>query len=378
MTVGTPSLPVGVEEEYQLCDPESGDLTPAVDAILEAAGPELREILGYELLHTVLEGSIARSADVGEAMTRVRALRCDVLEVAAPLGVAIGIGGVHPFARWQDQEFVATEAYQWVGHQLQYLARRNLSFGLHVHVQVEDPEARVYVANQLRRWCAPLLALSANAPFFEGADTGFETIRMHVFGSFPRTGFAPRFEDWAHHTRVLDALTASGAITKPRQVWWNVRPHVMYPTVELRMLDMQIGLDRIRTLVALSQAVVAELLSRWEAREPEWELEPAYLADGWFKAQRFGWDEPIAHPVTGETVRLLDEIEEMLRLARPWAAALGTAADAIDGTRRILAEGPEADWQRKEWQAGGRDLGALQRRIFARVRQEARCEALVG
>lgn len=372
------SLPIGVEEEYQLCDPESGDLAPAVDVLLRAAGPELRERLGYELLHTILEGNIEKSADVAAAMARVRALRCDVLEIAAPLGVAIGIGGVHPFARWQDQDFVDTEPYQWVGRQLQYLARRNLSFGLHVHVEVEDPEARVYVANQLRRWCAPLLALSANAPFFEGADTGFRTIRMHVFGSFPRTGFAPRFEDWSHHTRVIEALIASGAITVPRQVWWNVRPHVTYPTVELRMLDMQIGLDRTRTLVALGQALAAELLSRWEAREPEWELEPAYLSDGWFKAQRFGWEEPIAHPITGETIQLRDEIEEMLRLARPWAAALGTTAEAIDGTRRILAEGPESDWQRREWQECGRDFAALQRRIFARVRDEARCEALVS
>ena len=372
------SLPIGVEEEYQLCDPDSGDLTPAVEAVLEAASPELRERLGYELLHTVLEGNIEKSADLAEAIGRVRTLRCEVLEVAASLGVAIGIGGVHPFARWQDQDFVDTPAYQWVGRQLRYLARRNLSFGLHVHVQVEDPEARVYVANQLRRWCAPLLALSADSPFFEGADTGFQSIRVHVFGSFPRTGFAPRFTDWAHYMRVIDRLTASGAITAPRQVWWNVRPHVTYSTVELRMLDMQIGLDRMRTLVALSQALAAELLSRWEAGEPEWELEPAWLADGWFKAQRFGWDEPIAHPITGETVRLRDEIEEMLRLARPWAAELGTTGDAIDGTRRILAEGPEAEWQRREWEGNGRDLAALQRKIFARVRDEARCEALVG
>jgi carboxylate-amine ligase len=326
----------------------------------------------------VIEGTILKSADLGEALARVRALRCDLLEIAASLGVAIGIGGVHPFARWQDQDFVGTDAYQWVGRQLQYLARRNLSFGLHVHIEVEDPEARVYVANQLRRWCAPLLALSANAPFFEGADTGFQTIRMHVFGSFPRTGFAPRFESWAHYMRVIDALIASGGITAPRQVWWNVRPHVAYPTVEFRMLDMQIGLDRTRALVGLAQALGAELLSRWEAREPEWQLEPAFLADGWFKAQRFGWQEPIAHPISGETVTLLEEIEEMLRLARPWAAALGTAADAIDGTRRIVDDGPECEWQRREWEECGRDLAALQRRIFARVRDEARCEALVS
>ena len=374
----THSLPLGVEEEFQLCDPETGDLTPAVDRILRAAPPELAERLGYELLHTVVEGNILKSADLAEATARVRALRCDLLEIAASMGVAIGIGGVHPFARWQDQDFVSTDAYQWVGRQLQYLARRNLSFGLHVHIEVEDPEARVYVANQLRRWCAPLLALSANAPFFEGVDTGFQTIRMHVFGSFPRTGFAPRFESWSHYMRVIDALIASGAITAPRQVWWNVRPHVAYPTVEFRMLDMQIGLDRTRALVGLAQAIGAELLSRWEAREPEWQLEPAFLADGWFKAQRFGWQEPIAHPISGETVTLLDEIEEMLGLARPWAAALGTAAEAIDGTRRILDDGPECEWQRREWEECGRDLAALQRRIFARVRDEARCEALVS
>lgn len=372
------SLPIGVEEEYQLCDPDSGDLTPAVESILQSADPELRARLGYELLHTVLEANIEKSANVAEAMARVRSLRCEVLEVADSLGVAIGIGGVHPFARWQDQDFVDTPAYQWVGHQLQYVARRNLSFGLHVHVQVEDPEARVYVANQLRRWCAPLLALSADSPFFEGADTGFQSIRVHVFGAFPRTGFAPHFEDWAHHTRVVEALIGSGAITAPRQVWWNVRPHVTYPTVELRMLDMQIGLGRTRALVALSQALAAELLSRWEAREPEWDLEPAYLADGWFKAQRFGWQEPIAHPITGATITLRDEIEEMLRLARPWAASLGTTSEAIDGPREILVAGTEADWQRRQWEESGRDLGALQRRIFARVRDEARCEALVS
>ena len=372
------SLPIGVEEEYQLCDPDSGDLTPAIESILHAADPALRSRLGYELLHTVLEANIEKSTNVAEAMARVRSLRCEILEVADSLGVAIGIGGVHPFARWQDQDFVDTPAYQWVGHQLQYLARRNLSFGLHVHVQIEDPEARVYVSNQLRRWCAPLLALSADSPFFEGADTGFQSIRVHVFGSFPRTGFAPRFEDWAHHSRVVEALIGSGAITAPRQVWWNVRPHVTYPTVELRMLDMQIGLGRTGALVALSQALAAELLSRWEAREPEWVLEPAYLADGWFKAQRFGWQEPIAHPITGATITLRDEIEEMLRLARPWAASLGTTPQAIDGTRQILAEGSEADWQRRQWEESGRDLGALQRRIFARVRDEARCEALVS
>lgn len=383
MTLDPPSTPterltLGVEEEYQLCDPVTGDLTPSVDRLLDSAAPALRERLGYELLHTVLEGNIEVAADVERAATRVRDLRCSVLSLASSNGVAIGIGGVHPFARWQDQEFVDSEAYRWVGHQLQNVARRNLSFGLHVHVFVEDDDTRVYVSNQMRRWAAPLLSLSANAPFFEGADTGFQTIRMQVFGAFPRTGFPPRFRDWAHHQKVIERLIASGAIEKPRQVWWNVRPHVTYRTIELRMIDMQISLARTRAFIALAQALTASLIAAREAGEPEWELEPAWLADGWFKAQRFGWGEAIAHPVTGATVTLGDEIEAMLESARPWADRLGTTADAIEGIERILDEGPECDWQRATWEEVGGDPGELQRRIFSRVKDEAGCPETVA
>ncbi len=368
------SVSLGVEEEYQLCDPETGDLTPAIERVLADAPEAWRDHLGYELLHTVLEGNTPVGGTVDETMAQVRELRCTVLDIAARIGIAIAIGGVHPFARWQDQDFVDTPGYQWVGDQLQYLARRNLSFGFHVHVGVGDGSARVYAANQLRRWAAPLLALSANAPFFEGADTGFQTIRMHVFGSFPRTGYAPRFRDWAHFTAVIDNLMRSGAITAPRQVWWNVRPHMAYPTVEFRMLDMQIDLDRTRTFVALCQALVAGLVADYERGVPEWELEPAYLADGWFKAQRFPWDAPVAHPVTGRTASLLDEIEAMREAAGPWAETLGTTEHAIRGLDRILAEGPECDWQRETWRSLGEDFTALQRHIARRVRDEARCE----
>lgn len=374
MSVLAPTL--GVEEEYQLCDPSTGDLTPAVDRLLAAASGDLRDLLGYELLHTVLESQTPIVTDPEDAAAQIRRLRCAIMDLADRHGVAIGIGGVHPFASWRDQGFVDTPAYQWVGHQLQYLAKRNLSFGLHVHVGVEDEDARIYVANQLRRWCAPLLALSANAPFFEGADTGFRTIRMHVFGSFPRTGFAPRLRDWRHYLKVLDGLTRSGAITAPRQVWWNVRAHVTYPTVELRMLDMQIGLDRTRTFVALGQALVAGLVAAYEAGEPEWELDPAFLGDGWFKAQRFGWDAEIAHPVTGETTTLLAEIGALREAVRPWAATLGSEEAAIGGLERILEDGPECDWQRAVRTETG-DLAEVQRRIIARVRREARCGELV-
>lgn len=374
--MGGHRITLGVEEEYQLCDPASGDLVPRVDDLLAAAEPGLREYLSYELLHTVLEGNTPKASDVEEALANVRSLRCGVLDLAESRGVAIGVGGVHPFARWRDQGFVDSPGYEWVGHQLKYLAKRNISFGLHVHVAVEDDEARIYVANQLRRWCAPLLALSANSPYFESVDTGFKTIRMHVFGSFPRTGFAPHLKSWSHYLAIIDRLTASGAIAVPRQIWWNVRPHFEYGTVELRMLDMQISLERVRTFVALSQALTAALLADWDEGKPEWPLEPAYLEDGWFKAQRFGWEAPIAHPITGDVVTLKDEISALRGAAQLWAEELGIAEEAIDGLDRILSEGPESDWQRATFTAAGGDLSELQRQIMKRVRDEARCEAL--
>ncbi len=353
-------LTLGVEEEYQICDPSTGDLAPIVDQLLEAAPSELRDQLGYELLHTVLEGDIPVASGVDEAVESVRQLRCSIIALAEAQGVAIGIGGAHPFADWRDQGFVDTPGYQWVGHQLRYLALRNMSFGLHVHVGVEDDEARVYIVNQLRRWCAPLLALSANAPFFEGVDTGFQTIR------------------WAHHVDVIEGLIGSGAITAPRQVWWNVRPHMTYGTVELRMLDMQIDLERVRTFVALSQALTAGLLADFEAGRPEWELEPAYLEDGWFKAQRFDWEAEIAHPVSGEVVTLRQEMEALRDAAEPWAAELDTTVAAIEGLDRILADGPETDWQRARWIEADHDLQRLQREIIERVKAEARCEQSVS
>ncbi|MCK5440132.1 MAG: hypothetical protein KAI97_09315, partial [Gemmatimonadetes bacterium] len=148
--------------------------------------------------------------------------------------------------------------------------------------------------------------------------------------------------------------------------------------VELRMLDMQFDLERVRTFVALSQALTAGLLADFEAGHPEWELEPGYLEDGWFKAQRFDWDAQVADPVSGEVVTLRQEMETLREVARPWAAELGTSAAAIEGLDRILADGPEADWQRARWAEVDHDLQQLQREIIKRVKADARCEQSVS
>lgn len=362
-------LTLGVEEEYQICDPRTGDLVPGIGPLLGAAPPALRERMSYELLNSVLEGNTAVAAGVEEAHALTARLRRDLFGLADGLGLALGLAGTHPFASWRDQEFVDTPDYQWVGAQLGYLARRNLSFGLHVHVGVADAEERVSVANRLRRWVAPLLALSCSSPFFEGEPTGFLSIRTHVFGAFPRTGFAPAFRGHADYLAAVAALLAAGSVTKPRQLWWNIRPRDEFGTVEIRIMDGQPSLRRVRGFIAACQALVAAHLREIRDGRPEEDLREAFLADGLFKAMRFGLEALIVDPGGGRTLAMRDAIGEMLETAGAASRELGTAAD-LAILDEVLERGTEAEAQLALLAELG-DLRAVQLRLLDQARAEA-------
>jgi carboxylate-amine ligase len=361
-------LTLGVEEEYQICDPHTGQLAPGIERLLKAAGPALRQRMAFELLHTVLEANTAVADSVADAMAKTVQLRRDLFALADRLDLALGLGGTHPFASWRDQRFVDTPDYQWVGDQLRYIALRNLTFGLHVHVGVEDAEARVSVSNRLRRWMAPLLALSCNSPFFEGAPTGFLSIRTHVFGSFPRTGFPPRFRGYDDYRATIAALIAAGSITKARQVWWNVRPRESFRTVEVRVMDVQLSLRRVRAFTAASQALVATHLREVREGRPEEDLRQAFLSDGVFKAMRFGLEAKVVDPASGWTLTMREAVEEMLERALPAARELGTEAD-LRILEEILAQGTEAEAQLALLVELG-DLERVQLRLIERAREE--------
>ena len=361
-------LTLGIEEEYQVCDPATGDLTPAVERLLAAADPELRGRIAFELLHTVLEANTPVARDVEDAVRNTVRLRRDLFALAGRLDLALGLAGTHPFARWRDQDFVATPAYQWVGDQLRYLARRNMTFGLHVHVGVDDPDARVSVANRLRRWLAPLLALSCNSPFFDGVATGFLSIRTHVFGAFPRTGFPPVFRDHADYRAVLAALIAARSITRPRQVWWNVRPRDPFRTVEVRVMDVQLSLRRVRGFAAACQALVAACLRDVREGVPEEDLRDAYLLDALFKAMRFGLEGTILDPAAGTTLTMREAVEALLARAAPEARALGTEPD-LRALEEILVAGTEAEAQLALLDELG-DVRRVQLRLLDLAREE--------
>lgn len=365
----SPRPTLGVEEEYQICDPASGDLVPRVHRLMDRADEALAPFLSYDLIQGLIETNTDVSADVESAMADLADKRRKILELAEAEGSTLGITGAHPWADPKETIFVDNESYRWVRNQLHYIARRNITFGLHVHVGVDDAERAIYVSNRLRRWIGPLVALAANSPFLDGVDTGWDSARSVAFGAFPRSGIPPRLRSWSHYEEVMDGLRRVRAIEKPRHVWWNVRAHPTYGTVEIRACDVQSSNRRTAAIVALCQALVVAYAEAHRRGEPEPELERAYLEDGRFKGMRFGLDCEVMDAETREPLTMTDQVRAMLELVAPAAARLGTER-YLSGIEDILENGNGASYQRRLAEMHGGDLRAVQLHLLREARKE--------
>lgn len=360
---------LGIEEEFQICDPATGDLVPVADRVMGQAGAELAKYLSYDLLLGLIEVNTDVAEDVEEAMAMVLHGRRRVQALVEELGCTLGMTGTHPFAVASEQRTVDTEAYRWVYDQLRYVAQRNLTFGMHVHVGVDDADRAIYVANRMRQWIGPLIALSANSPFLDGVDTGWESARCYAFGAFPRAAMPPRFLDWSDFEGQIERFVAAESITRPRQIWWNVRAHPTYGTVEMRCCDMQASLRRTASLVALVQALVVTYAEAHRRGEPEPELPHADLEDGRFKGMRFGLEGRLVDPARGEAMSMRDYVRRMLEVAAAAAAELGTTA-YLRVAEEVLEQGSGSTWQRQLASELGGDLRAVQLRLLERARRD--------
>ena len=359
---------LGIEEEFQICDPDSGALLQLAEEVMNDATGPLRERMAFDLIQGLIEINTEVAEDVAEGMSLVLALRRQLQEVVESRGATLGITGTHPFADPRQTRFVGTPGYRWVADQLHYIAQRNLSFGLHVHVALDDPEEAIYVANRLRPWVGPLIALAANSPFLDGVDTGWDSARCYAFGAFPRSGLPPRLSSWEEYEEVIEKLTRATSITLPRQIWWTVRAHPTFGTVEMRACDVQASLIRTGSIVALTQALVMAYADRYRAGEPEPNMHQAYLEDGRWKGMRFGLDTEMIDAETGEVMPMRDLIRRMLDIAGDAAAALGNEKylQAID---TVLEEGNGAQYQRRVAAELGGDLSKTQVRLLKEARQ---------
>jgi len=364
----SPRPTLGIEEEYQICDPQTGVLVPVVDRLMAGADEGLARWLSYDLIQGLIETATDVAEDVAAGMADIAEKRRKIQALAEAEGCTLGIIGAHPSAAPKSTVFVDNDSYRWVREQLHFVARRNITFGMHVHVGVASAERAVYVTNRMRRWIGPLIALAANSPFLEDLDTGWDSARSFTFGAFPRSGIPPHLRSWEHFEEMMTHLTQAHAIEKMRHIWWNVRPHPVYGTVEIRACDVQMSLRRTAMIVALSQALVVAYGDRHAAGEPELPLERAYLEDSRFKGMRFGLDGDVVDAETAEVMPMRELIREMVRLAGDAAARLGTE-HYLDEVEVVLEQGNGAAEQRRLAEELGGDLHEVQRRLLVAARE---------
>ena len=335
---------IGVEEEYMLCSPETGDLINRADEIMHKLPNDLKNRYSYELILSEIEVNTSVCKTVSEAMDEITFLRNYTKELGEILGFRIGISGTHPTAICKDQKFVDNDSYRWVVEQLNYYARRNITFATHVHIAVHDENCAIHVVNSLRRWIAPLLALSTNSPFFEGQLTGLRSSRTFQFSVFPRTNIPVRFNDFDEYATLIKKYVDTRTIEKPRQIWWKIRPHIDFGTVEFRICDTQRSISNIEMLTALSQALVYQSVDDYNNDRLLESFNMEYLYDALWKASRFPLNASMIDPETYEVSTLLDQINKMVQYANASLHYFNNS-HIIQAVNKICKYGTEGDNQ---------------------------------
>ena len=345
---------VGVEEEYMICDPSTGELINRANEIMGSIDPDLQQRFSYELLLSEIEINTSVCKDVDEAVNELCDLRNHVRILGEKLDYRIGISGTHPTALPEDQKFVENNSYNWVSDQLHYYAERNITFATHVHVSVPDGETAVHVTNSLRQWIAPLLALSSNSPFYAGEYTHFKSARTMQFGAFPRTNIPPYFESYTHYENMVADYLKIESISKSRQIWWKLRPHMDFGTIEFRMLDIQRSLTKTKMFIALIQALVFQASEDYKSGKLNEDFSSEFLADSLWKASRFNFNAKIIDVNSNAIVTMEAKIKEMVKYATKALTDFGNT-DILFTIDDILNNGSEGDDQLDIFESNGID-----------------------
>jgi glutamate---cysteine ligase / carboxylate-amine ligase len=326
---------LGVEEEVMLLDPDHWALAQEIDRVLAALQPELGEHVTAETHKSALELRTRPHRGVSGLTAELVDLRAALDAQLRTLGLRAAAAGTHPFTVWQETRVSTGPRYQLVYNSMRELARREPTFGLHVHVGVSDADAAIDLCNRLRAHLPLLLALSANSPFWQGRDARLASARTAVFGAFPRTGIPRRFASYEDWRATVDVLIRCGAFPEPTFLWWDVRPQPRYGTVEVRIMDAQTTVTHTAALAALVQA-----LARWavvDGPAPDGPAEAAeVLAENRFLAARDGVAAEFVDPVRGDRRPVTEQVDELLCVLRPHAEALGCGAE-LAGVAGLMA-----------------------------------------
>src|SRR5947209_3764109 len=353
-----PSLTIGIEEEYQIVDPQTRELRSYITQILEEGKLTLREQVKPELHQAMVEIGSNVCHTPAELRNELVYLRRTIMELAAKNGLKIVAAGTHPFSSWREQEITPMERYMGVKQDMQELAQRLLIFGTHVHIGIEDREFLIDAMNVVRYLLPHVLCLSASSPFWMGRNTGLKSYRSIIFRNFPRSGIPRTFQSWEDFSYLVETLVRSNAIPDGTKIWWDVRPNWRYPTLEFRICDVCTRVDEAICVAAIFQAIIAKL---WKLRRDNltFRVYPGDLIEeNKWRAVRYGLDGKLIDFGKQEELPARELIRELIE----WF--IGDVIDELGSRKeveyayRILQEGTSADRQLATYQRTG-DLNAV-------------------
>jgi len=340
---------LGVEEELHIVDATTGELVQKIEEIMSRLPDELREFVSYELFQSVMEIKTPPCATAAEAERHLRELRGRVGSWAAACEASLASAGTHPFSRYRDQKITDQERYKNVIRTLRWIAQREVIFGQHVHVAVPGPEEAIVAHNRLSEQVPLLLALSANSPFWQGFDTGFESSRVKIFETFPRAGLPPAFPDYEAFEGYVDLMVESGAMDDYTYCWWDVRPHAKIGTIELRVLDSQTNLKYTTALTALTQCLVANIL---EEVGPQGPYDRELALENKWRASRHGMNATFYDARARSSVPARDMARDLVERLKPHAQDLNCEHE-LEGILDIVEGGTGSQRQREVYERSG-------------------------
>lgn len=364
-----PSFSIGIEEEYQTIDPETRDLRSHIASeILPKAKLALQEAVKAEMHQSVIEVGTRVCRDIKEARENIQSLRREMISLASEHDMLLAAASTHPFSDWKLQEIYPDERYHRVVEDMQLIARANLVFGLHVHIGIEDRNTAIHIMNSMRYFLPHILALSTNSPFWMGMDTGFKSYRVKVFERFPRTGIPDTFANWSDYENFVALLVKTKCIDNGKKIWWDIRPHPFFDTLEVRVCDIPMRLDETIAIAALIQATMAMLYKLHASNKSYRIYGRALISENKFRASRYGLDGKLIDFGREEEVPVRALMMEYLAMVDEVVDELGSREE-INYIHEMLKMGTGADRQLKVYRENNKDLKKVVDYMVAETRE---------
>src|SRR4051794_18757978 len=335
---------LGIEEEFQIVDPATRELKSHVSEILDEGKLLLGEKVKPEMIQSMIEVGTGVCANIQEAREDISKLRCIISELARKKGMAIAAASTHPFSKWSEQTIYEHDRYKLLVDELQMVARSLLIFGVHVHVAVRDLDRRIHIMNAARYFLPHVLALTTSSPFWLGFNTGLKSYRSEVFKKFPRTEIPDHFESYAQYQSYLDLLIHMNCIQDGSKIWWDVRPHYIFPTLEFRVCDIPTRVDDTIAVAALFQAIVAKLYTLIDKNLGFRLYRRMLIQENKWRAVRYGLEGKLIDFGKQTEVPVSDLVMELLEFVDDVVDELGSRKE-IEHVRTILQRGTSADRQ---------------------------------